>query len=138
MAATSAGTVVVPIYQTNSPEECHWVLSDSDACAIICENEEQLAKIVAIRDRLPNLRTVIVMDPPQGSSNGRAPTSRLSSAITLDEVRERGRSRSPQELEARRAAVRPRTPSRSSTPPARPARRRAACSPTATTARSST
>ena len=31
MAATSAGAVVVPIYQTNSPEECLWVISDSDA-----------------------------------------------------------------------------------------------------------
>ncbi|MDX6435747.1 MAG: long-chain acyl-CoA synthetase, partial [Gaiellaceae bacterium] len=40
MAATSAGAVVVPIYQTNSPEECLWVFSDSEACAIVCENEE--------------------------------------------------------------------------------------------------
>src|SRR5262249_17262892 len=48
LAATSAGTVVVPIYQTNSPEECHWVLSDSEACAVICEDEEQLAKIAAV------------------------------------------------------------------------------------------
>ena len=31
MAATSAGLVVVPIYQTNSPEECLWVISDSEA-----------------------------------------------------------------------------------------------------------
>src|SRR6202050_1041129 len=74
MAATSAGTVVVPIYQTNAPEECLWVISDSDACAIVCENEEQLAKIAAIRDRVPNLRTVIVMDPPAAaaSTNGAA------------------------------------------------------------------
>ncbi len=42
MGATSAGAVVVPIYQTNSPEECLWVISDSAACAIVCENEEQL------------------------------------------------------------------------------------------------
>ena len=39
MAATSAGAVVVPIYQTNSPEECLWVISDSDACAIVCEDD---------------------------------------------------------------------------------------------------
>src|SRR5438045_9444915 len=45
MGATSTGAVVVPIYQTNSPEECLWVISDSDACAIVCEDEEQLAKI---------------------------------------------------------------------------------------------
>src|SRR5262249_56662660 len=68
MAATSAGLVVVPIYPTNSPEECHWVISDSGACAIACENEEQLAKIAAIRDRLPDLRTVIAMDPPAGET----------------------------------------------------------------------
>ena len=64
LAATAAGTVVVPIYQTNSPDECLWVISDSGASAIICENDEQLAKIAAIRDQLPNLRTVIVMDSP--------------------------------------------------------------------------
>jgi long-chain acyl-CoA synthetase len=102
MAIVSAGAVAVPIYQTNSPEECLWVLSDSDACAIVCENEEQLNKIVAINDRVPNMRTVIVMDPPAGE----LPLA----AITLDEVRERGRTRTAEELEARRAAVRPDDP----------------------------
>jgi len=105
MAATSAGAVVVPIYQTNSPEECHWVISDSDACAIVCENDEQLAKIAEIRDRLPNLRTIIVIDAPAGDAGERA-----LEAVTLDEVRERGRARSAEELDARRAAVRPADP----------------------------
>ena len=107
MAATSAGTVVVPIYQTNSPEECHWVISDSNACAIICEDEEQLAKVAAIRERLPNLRTVIVMDPAPAGANGSGADLASLGAITLDELRERGRSHSAQELDARRAAVKP-------------------------------
>jgi long-chain acyl-CoA synthetase len=108
MAATSAGAVVVPIYQTNSPEECLWVISDSGACAIVCEDEQQLAKIAAIRDRVPDLRTIIVIDPPspEGSSAG----GPALPAITLEEVRERGRTRSPQELETRRSAVRPEDP----------------------------
>jgi long-chain acyl-CoA synthetase len=112
MAATSAGAIVVPIYQTNSPEECHWVISDSDACAVVCEDEEQLAKIAAIRDSLPNLRTVIVIDPPRGDApgNGNAAGESSISAITLDEVRERGRGRGAAELEARRAAVRAEDP----------------------------
>jgi long-chain acyl-CoA synthetase len=112
LAATSAGAVVVPIYQTNSPEECHWVLSDSEACAVVCEDEEQLAKIAAIRDRLPNLRTIIVIDPPGGAAmgNGKAPGGGGIEPITLEEVRERGSGRSAQELEARRAAVRPEDP----------------------------
>src|SRR5271163_787550 len=98
MGATSAGAVVVPIYQTNSPEECLWVISDSEASAVICENEGQLAKIAAIRDQVPHLRTIIVMDPPAGESP--------LGAVPLAEVRERAASRSVDELEARRAGVR--------------------------------
>jgi long-chain acyl-CoA synthetase len=112
MAATSAGAVVVPIYQTNSPEECLWVLSDSDACAIVCENAEQLAKIAAIRDQVPGLRTIIVIDQPSsdGIASGPSDAVRALDAITLEEVRERGRSHAAEELEARRSAVRPEDP----------------------------
>ncbi|HWX44421.1 MAG TPA: AMP-binding protein [Solirubrobacteraceae bacterium] len=70
MAITATGAVVVPIYQTNSPEECHWVISDSGACAIVCENAEQLAKVAAVRERLPELHTVVVIDPVDGSPSG--------------------------------------------------------------------
>jgi long-chain acyl-CoA synthetase len=108
LAATSAGTVVVPIYQTNSPEECHWVISDSDACAIVCEDAHQLAKVAAIRERLPHLRTIVVIDPP--SADEQTPEIAALQAIPLEEVRARGRSRSPEELDARRAAVRPEDP----------------------------
>jgi long-chain acyl-CoA synthetase len=111
MAATAAGAVVVPIYQTNSPEECLWVISDSDACAIVCENDEQLAKVAAIKEQLPNLRTVIVIDPPAGAdTSGSSADSHALEAITLDEVRERGRERSREELETRRAGVKPEDP----------------------------
>jgi long-chain acyl-CoA synthetase len=102
LGATSAGIVVVPIYQTNSPEECHWVLSDSGACGVICENEAQLAKVLAVRDRLPDLRVVIVIDPPGADQSSAA--AKLG-AVTLAEVRARGRSGEPEELERRREAV---------------------------------
>jgi long-chain acyl-CoA synthetase len=101
MAITETGAVVVPIYQTNSPEECLWVLSDSEACAIVCEDEQQLAKVAAVRAELPQLRTVIVMDPPADDAG---------EALALQEVRERGRRRSPEELHARRGAIAPSDP----------------------------
>jgi long-chain acyl-CoA synthetase len=122
MAATEAGAVVVPIYQTNSPEECLWVLVDSEASAIVCENELQLEKIVAVREQLPLLRTVIVMDPTAaggengvGAAGASEPASDTSAtatlgAVTLDEVRARGRARSPEELQARREAISPEDP----------------------------
>jgi long-chain acyl-CoA synthetase len=112
LAATSVGTVVVPIYQTNSPEECLWVISDSDACAILCEDASQLAKIAAVREQIPHLRTVIVMDPP--AAGEMSPEIASLDAIALEDVRARGRGRAnlngSEELDARRAAVRPEDP----------------------------
>jgi long-chain acyl-CoA synthetase len=107
MAATEAGAVVVPIYQTNSPEESEWVMADSGACAIVCEDAEQLEKIAAVRERLPQLRTVIVIDPPAEDPATDVDALR---AIALDEVRARGRGRSPEELQARRGAIAPEDP----------------------------
>src|SRR3954454_10470761 len=94
-AISAAGGVVVPIYPTNSPEECEWVAGNSEAAAIVCEDAEQVAKIVAVRDRLPALRRIVVMDP----------SGETADAIPLDEVRERGRARDAAELEARTNAV---------------------------------
>src|SRR3954452_21761442 len=94
---TSAAGVVVPIYPTNSPEECEWVAGNSESVAIVCEDAEQVAKIVAVRERLPELRAIIVMDPSGDTAD----------AVALDEVRERGRERDAAELEARTAGVGP-------------------------------
>jgi long-chain acyl-CoA synthetase len=99
-AITSAGAVVVPIYPTNSPEECEWVAGNSESVAVVCEDATQVAKIVAVRERLPALRTIVVVDPAGDTAD----------AIALDEVRERGRSRDAAELEARTAAVTPEDP----------------------------
>src|SRR5690242_4659255 len=61
-AALSIGATVVPIYQTNSPEECGYVLENSDAKVVIAENDEQLAKIREVRDTLPQLQHVVLME----------------------------------------------------------------------------
>jgi len=60
-AALSAGATVVPIYQTNSPEECQYVLEDSDAKVVVVEDESQLAKVRQVRDTLPKLEHVVLM-----------------------------------------------------------------------------
>jgi long-chain acyl-CoA synthetase len=99
-AISSVGAVVVPIYPTNSPEECEWVAGNSEAAAIVCEDASQVAKIAAVRERLPALRTIVVIDP----------SGDVGDAIALDAVRERGRTRDAAELEARAAAVTPDDP----------------------------
>jgi len=94
-AALSAGAVVVPIYQTNSPEECQYVLENSDAKIVIVEDDEQMEKIRAVRDRLPLLEQVVRMT---GSSDD---------AISLDDLAARGSGRDVSEWEARWSAVAP-------------------------------
>src|SRR5579859_2463828 len=58
-AISAASAVVVPIYPTNSPKECKWVLGNSGAKAVICEDEGQRQKIEQIKDELQYLEHVI-------------------------------------------------------------------------------
>jgi len=94
-AALTAGATVVPIYQTNSPEECQYVLENSDARAVIVEDSEQLAKIREVRDRCPMLEHVILM------------TGGADDAISADELAERGASHDSSEWEERWSSVTP-------------------------------
>ncbi len=88
-----AGATVVPVYQTNSPDECHHVLEDSGARLVFCEDGEQLAKVAEIRERLPALEHVVAF---AGAADG---------AISLDELRARGRDVAEDRLDERVAAV---------------------------------
>jgi long-chain acyl-CoA synthetase len=60
-AALSIGATVVPIYQTNSPEECRYVLENSDSKVVVVEDAEQLEKVREVRDQLPLLEHVVLM-----------------------------------------------------------------------------
>ena len=125
----TTGATSVSIYQTNSPEECHYVLEHSESRAVFVEDGEQLAKVREIESELPALELVIVMAPDDGLD--------LGDAISLDDLRERGRGRDESEYLEHIEAVKPEDPASSSTRPAPPGRRRPASSPTATTRRSS-
>ena len=94
----TAGGALVTIYQTNSPEECRYVLEHSDSRAVFAENAEQLAKVREIEADCPELQHVIVMDPGDAE---------LGDALSLAQLRERGRARSDAEWQARYEAVGP-------------------------------
>jgi long-chain acyl-CoA synthetase len=94
-AALSIGATVVPIYQTNSPEECQYVLENSDAKVVVVEDDEQLEKIRAVRDSLPLLEYVVRM---AGASED---------TISLEELTSRGTGRDAAEWEQRWQAVTP-------------------------------
>lgn len=60
-AVFAAGAVVVPVYPTAGEEEVAWVLGDSGAVAVVCEDAAQAARVEGVRDRLPALRDVLLM-----------------------------------------------------------------------------
>ena len=91
---SAAGGVVVPVYPTNSPKECAWVLGNSGAKAVICENAAQAAKVAQVRDELPELAHVIAIEPGAGD-------------LTLAQLRERGGDGDGAELTARQAKIAP-------------------------------
>ncbi|MGO9901459.1 MAG: AMP-dependent synthetase/ligase [Solirubrobacteraceae bacterium] len=96
-ATFAAGAIVVSIYQTNSAEECHYVLHHSGARAVFVEDAEQLAKVRAVEADLPALEFVIVMESADVDG----------SALSLDALRERGRGRALSELQGRVDRVAP-------------------------------
>jgi long-chain acyl-CoA synthetase len=77
-AALSIGATVVPIYQTNSPEECRYVLENSDSKVVVAEDAEQLEKVRQVRDRLPQLEQIVLM------------TGNADDAISMEELAAKG------------------------------------------------
>jgi long-chain acyl-CoA synthetase len=94
----TAGGTLVTIYQTNSPEECRYVLAHSDSRAVFVEDGGQLAKVRQVEDDCPDLEHVIVIEPGDAD---------IGDALTLDLLRERGRVREESEWAARYEAVTP-------------------------------
>jgi long-chain acyl-CoA synthetase len=99
LAISRAGGVVVPVYPTSSARECEWVSGDSQARMVICENAAQAAKLASVRQRLPDLQRVIVIDAAGALGE-----------VSLDYVRRAGEYGSVQELERRCDGVLPTDP----------------------------
>ena len=62
MGILAAGGISVGIYPTDSPNQVKYVLNHSGARFYIAEDEEQLDKVLAVRDNIPHLQKIIVMD----------------------------------------------------------------------------
>ncbi|MEO0049149.1 MAG: hypothetical protein RL556_481 [Actinomycetota bacterium] len=81
-----AGAVSVPIYETSSPSQIAWILSDSDAVAIFCENSKMLEQVAEIRNQLPFLRTEFNIEA------GSLDRIRAQAHLVSDELLEQRRS----------------------------------------------
>jgi len=86
LAILSAAGVSNGIYPTDAAAQVHYLCADSASVALVVENEEQLDKALEIRDRLPGLRHLVLIDP-KGLAEFRDPM-----VVTLDELQALGRA----------------------------------------------
>ncbi len=63
VAAQYCGAVPVPVYQDAVAEETSYVLDHAGVTFAVCEDQEQVDKVLSIKDRLPNLRQIVYLDP---------------------------------------------------------------------------
>ncbi|GAB4349033.1 MAG: long-chain fatty acid--CoA ligase [Gammaproteobacteria bacterium] len=85
LAAQAIGAVTVGIYTTNAAAECRYVLDHSESVVFVVENEEQLDKALEVREQLPALRWIVVMDM-EGLHNFSDPM-----VLSWEEMLQRGR-----------------------------------------------
>ncbi len=63
LAAQSAGGTSVGIYQDSLAREVAYIIDHSDAAFLVVEDQEQVDKILEIRDLIPHVRKLIYYDP---------------------------------------------------------------------------
>ena len=104
LAVLSCGGVSSGIYPTDAAPQVHYLCEDSDSVVIFVEDDEQLDKVLEVRDQLPRLRQIVVFDM-DGLRTMQDPM-----VMSLDALRERGRQWSqaqPGALKARCDACQP-------------------------------
>ena len=61
-AVQSLGAALVPVYPTLEPGQVAHILNDSGSRVLIVEDAELLERVRSVRDEVPELRSIIVMD----------------------------------------------------------------------------
>jgi long-chain acyl-CoA synthetase len=101
LGAIAAGAVVVPVYPSSSADEVLWVAGHSGSRVLVCEDAQVLSQLLPLLPQLPDVVSVVVVDPGSEEVDG---------VVTLDQLRTRGRSGDPVEIELRLSAVEPDDP----------------------------
>jgi long-chain acyl-CoA synthetase len=80
LAAMSLGGIAVPVYQDAIATELAYVLDHAEISVVVAEDQEQVDKILSLKDRLPHLK-LVVYDDPRGLLNYNDPILRSFEAV---------------------------------------------------------
>ena len=85
--------IVVPLYWTLTPSQIRYILRDCKAKAVFVSNADYLDRILGIRHELPDLKKIVIFDPPP---SGELPDG----VISLQELADLGRKAPPEVWES--------------------------------------
>ena len=63
LAAQTLGARSVGIYPTNPKEDVAYILKHSQSKIVVCEDQEQVDKVIDVRNETPSVEHVVVIDP---------------------------------------------------------------------------
>ncbi|MCY4400617.1 MAG: AMP-binding protein [Gemmatimonadetes bacterium] len=104
LAAQAVGALPLGLYQDSISEELAKMLEAAEARLIVAEDQEQVDKVLEVRDRVPGLEYVVYYDP-RGMYGYEAPG--LMSFEEVEALGDRFRARFPGEFVTRLAKVQP-------------------------------
>ncbi|MCC7384639.1 MAG: long-chain fatty acid--CoA ligase [Deltaproteobacteria bacterium] len=87
----AAAGATTTIYPSNLPEECAYILQDSQTQFVFAENDEQVAKLQQVRAQIPTVKNVITIDGKPSADGW---------VLTLAALQEKGKAASDAEWEA--------------------------------------
>ena len=102
VAAQMAGGVPVPVYQDSVAEEIAYVLDHCGARFAVVEDQEQVDKVIEIKDRLPGLTDIIYVDK---RGMRKYDHTHLTPYAEVQEIGRAARGRHEAELQRRRDAL---------------------------------
>lgn len=85
LAVQQIGAILVPVYPTTNPNELAFILNDAAVKYIFVSNEELLAKVNSILDKVPTMQGVYTFDAIAGAKHW-SEVTQLASPSLLSEV----------------------------------------------------
>ena len=63
LAAQALGARSVGVYQTSPAPDVEYIVNHSESCLLLCEDQEQVDKLMAIQQKTPTIKHVLVIEP---------------------------------------------------------------------------
>jgi long-chain acyl-CoA synthetase len=63
LGTAMVGAITAGVYPTSPAPEVEYLLALAEAPIVVCEDQEQLDKVLGIRHNLPHLQTIVIIDP---------------------------------------------------------------------------